>query len=126
LIALKWCTWTAKKSISYLQRTHFLFKRIFGNEKTTEPLRSLLRAILRVEVSEVKIQATELPRYNDSEKLGILDVKAVIDNGKHVNIEMQVCYQAHFMKRTQFYLSKLYDMQIGQETPTQIFVEPLL
>jgi predicted transposase/invertase (TIGR01784 family) len=94
-------------------KNDFLFKRIFGNEKTTEPLRSLLRAILRVEVSEVEIQATELPRYNDSEKLGILDVKAVIDNGQHVNIEMQVCYQAYFMKRTQFYLSKLYDMQIG-------------
>ena len=76
-------------------RVDYLFKRLFGNELATEPLISLLRAILHVNVTGVEIKNPELLRFTEDDKQGILDVRAVINGTEHVNIEMQpACRQA--------------------------------
>jgi predicted transposase/invertase (TIGR01784 family) len=98
-------------------KNDYLFKRIFGSEGTNEPLCSLLRAILHVEITVVEIKNPDLMRFSYDDKQGILDVRAVINGREHVDIEIQVYYQEYFMKRTQFYLSRLYSTQIGEGKP---------
>ncbi|MDR2855631.1 MAG: Rpn family recombination-promoting nuclease/putative transposase [Methanomicrobiales archaeon] len=92
----------------------FMFKRIFGNTDTQLPLCSLLSAVLDVRVVSASVQNPIFPRQIDTDKESVLDIRAILDNGSHVNVEMQVYYRDHFMKRTQYYLSKLYHSQIGK------------
>jgi predicted transposase/invertase (TIGR01784 family) len=90
-----------------------LFKRIFADLRSTLPLISLLSAILRTHVSEALIINPEIPKDAVDAKGNIMDISAILNGTTHVNIEMQVQYQTHFMKRTQFNLARLYESQIG-------------
>jgi predicted transposase/invertase (TIGR01784 family) len=89
-----------------------LFKRIFADRRSTEPICSLLSGILNAEVSDVQITNPEIPRDIIDAKGNVLDINAILNGTIQVNIEMQVCYQTHFMKRTQFNLARLYETQI--------------
>ena len=90
-----------------------LFKRIFADTKTTEPARSLLTGVLNEEVTDIRILNPEIPSSSVDLKGSVLDIRAVLNGTTHVNIEIQIWYQTDFMKRTQYYLSKLYESQIG-------------
>ena len=69
----------------------YVFKRIFGyvgNEEITE---GLLSAILENKITNVQLDSNPiLERDMMDDKLGILDIKAKIDNKINCNIEMQV------------------------------------
>jgi predicted transposase/invertase (TIGR01784 family) len=90
----------------------YLFKRVFGSEETKGPLCSLLTAILHMNVSDVEIKNPDLVPVTAYDKHGIMDVRAIIGGREHVNVEIQVCYYDNYMKRTQFYLSKLYESHL--------------
>ena len=90
-----------------------LFKRMLADMRTPLPLVSMLSAILKAEVSEVLVTNPEIPRDAVDAKGNIMDISAILDGTTRVNIEMQVWYQSHFMKRTQFNLARLYESQIG-------------
>ena len=68
----------------------FLFKRIFADERTTEPICSLLSAVLNEEITEVRILNPEIPRSIADMKGNVLDIRAVLGGKTHVNIEMQI------------------------------------
>jgi predicted transposase/invertase (TIGR01784 family) len=72
----------------------------------------MLSAILNAEVSEVQITNPEMPIDIINAKGNILDINATLNGTMQVNIEMQVVYQAYYMKRTQFNLARLYETQI--------------
>jgi hypothetical protein len=82
-----------------------LFKRIFADRRTSGPICSILSGILNAEVSEVQITNPEIPLDAIDAKGNVLNINAILNGTIHVNIEMQICYQAHFMKRTQFNLA---------------------
>ncbi len=69
----------------------FVFCRIFGSEKHKPVLISLLNAILkgRPHVKDVQIDPTEHKRTSIDGKTVVLDIKATIDDGTIVNVEMQ-------------------------------------
>jgi len=90
----------------------FLFKRIFADERTTKPICSLLSAVLNEEVTEVRILNPEIPRSIADMKGNVLDIRAVLGGKTHVNIEMQIWNQIHYMRRTQYNLARLYEVQI--------------
>jgi len=89
-----------------------LFKRIFADLRSTLPLISILSAILRAEVSEVVITNPEIPKDAVDAKGNRMDISAILNGTTQVNIEMQIQYQTHYYKRTQFYLARLYSSQI--------------
>jgi predicted transposase/invertase (TIGR01784 family) len=90
-----------------------LFKRIFADRRTTVPISSILSGIFNTEVSEVLITNPEIPKDSADAKGNIMDINAIVNGTTQVNIEMQIVYQAHYMKRTQFNLARLYESQIG-------------
>jgi predicted transposase/invertase (TIGR01784 family) len=111
----------SKKKASLIEKAeHFipptvdsLFKRIFADMRSTLPLTSLLSAILKTHVSEALITNPEIPKDAVDAKGNIMYISAILNGTTSVNIEMQVQYQTHFMKRTQFNLARLYASQIG-------------
>ena len=56
----------------------------------------------------------KLEKEDLNDKVGILDIKAKLDNGVQVNVEMQVVNQQNMEKRTLFYWGKLYTRSIHE------------
>ena len=93
----------------------FLFKKLFADEKEPELLIELLKAILELNISEIKIEKENLNRVSEEDKLGILDIKAKTATGEKYNIEVQLLNQKNMIPRTLFYWSKLFveDFEAG-------------
>ena len=86
----------------------FMFKNLFGVNGREENLKGLLEAILKTKIEKIQIQNPELPRDYQEAKLGILDVRAKLEDGTIAAIEMQVRNQRNMGERITFYASKLY------------------
>ena len=87
----------------------YVFKRIFGHKGNEEITKGLISAILKREIKEVDLsQSTILDKDIMSDKIGILDVKAVIDDGVVCDIEMQVTSIKDIEKRMLLYWTNMY------------------
>ena len=96
----------------------FVFKKIFGNENHKEVLISFLNAIIKpiTPIVDVVINNTELPRTSpDGKESRLLDVRATLDDGTHVNIEVQNSDKKDMDKRMLFYWSKIYSDQLSKD-----------
>ena len=68
----------------------YIFKRVFAFEGNESILKDFLEAILKKDIEEVEIKNPEIIPYEKDEKRGLLDIKAEIDNGTVLDIEMQM------------------------------------
>ena len=107
----------------------FLFKKIFGDAKNKDLLKDLLEAILPdLNISKVEINRdVSLDRQVITDKLGILDVLATLNDDTRVNVEMQVKDYLNTIERSIFYGAHIYSeaLQMGQdysETPRSISI----
>ncbi len=96
-------------------KTDFAFKKIFGSNRSKQILISFLNAI--VYDNHNTIQSLEIinpynPGITQTLKDTYLDVRAVLDNGSTVIIEMQVLNVEAFEKRVIYNLSKAYGNQL--------------
>ena len=91
----------------------FVFKRIFGRKGNEDITKGLIKSILKQEINELSLdENTILEKDFQDDKIGILDIKAKINNSDIVNIEMQVIKYSNIQKRIMFYWSKLYTDEI--------------
>ena len=87
----------------------FVFKKVFGKKGNESILKSLLEAVLKIKITWIKVQTeVELERIMEEDKLGILDIIAVIDDNITVDIEMQMRDQFNMIERSLFYWAGLY------------------
>ena len=94
-------------------RTDAIFKNIFGKEKNKKILEDFLESILEEKVKVIRIEkSSELPTESAYLKDSTLDIKAILEGGEIVNIEMQNSWYSHYNKRVTYYLSKLISSQI--------------
>ena len=92
--------------MSHLKPTNdFIFKKIFGETKNEKLLKDLLESILTdIEIKKVEVNKdVSLTRKMITEKLGILDVVATLNDETKVNIEMQVKDYYNTVERSLFY-----------------------
>ena len=92
--------------MSHLKPTNdFVFKKIFGETKNEDILKDLLSAILTdIKIHKVTVNKdVSLERKLITDKLGILDVVATLNNGIIVNIEMQINNYENTIERSLFY-----------------------
>jgi predicted transposase/invertase (TIGR01784 family) len=96
-------------------KTDFIFKLIFGNEKHPEILISFLNAVIQPinKIVSVKIKNVELEKKHLEDKFSRLDVFATTSNNEIVNIEIQLKDEKNMIKRSLYYLSKMYESQLG-------------
>lgn len=107
----------------------FIFKKIFGETKNKALLKDLLEAILTdIKIYDVEINKdVSLERKIITEKLGILDVVATLDDGTKVNVEMQVKNYYNTVERSLYYATGVYheNLQSGEDyidTPRSISI----
>ena len=93
----------------------YIFKRTFGYKESGEITKILLRDILQDDVSSVQLEyqtITEKELMDD--KVGIMDIKAVLNGNTQCDIEMQVVNQHNIEKRILFYWAKMYTHSIKE------------
>ena len=96
-----------KKELS--PKNDVIFRRLFGRSKNKGILKDFLEAVLAIRINDVILEKeTELMPERINDKLGILDVRAELDDGTMIDIEMQNINQGNIEKRVTYYLNQLY------------------
>ena len=102
----------------------FVFKKLFGEEKNVDILKDLIQAILpEMKIARIVVNKdVSLERKMITDKLGILDVVATLNNNTKINIEMQIENLHNTIERSVFYQSGLYQKSLTKGMQyTQIF-----
>jgi len=96
----------------------FVFRNIFGAKKNSALLLSLVNAVLQAKGLEPVVSITPvspfLPVHQLSQREGILDVQAVDASGRLYDLEIQVRNQKNYIKRSLFYLARMYGGQLSR------------
>ncbi|NOT63618.1 MAG: PD-(D/E)XK nuclease family transposase [Acidobacteria bacterium] len=96
-------------------KTDFVFKKIFGSEKSKPILISFLNALLYDEqpiIVDLEIIDPYLAPKIDGMKDTFVDVRARLQSGRQVIIEMQVLNVEGFEKRVLYNAAKAYSTQL--------------
>lgn len=95
-------------------RVDIAFKKIFGVEENKDLLISLINAVVSEadQVSDVTLLNPYNPKNYRDDKISILDIKALGQNGKRFNVEIQITDEADYDKRALYYWGKLYTEQL--------------
>lgn len=96
-------------------KTDYAFKKIFGSSQSKDILISFLNALVydgKPTIADLEIINTNLPPKVQGLKDTYLDVKAQLNNGTFVIIEMQVLNVQSFGKRVVFNAAKTYAFQL--------------
>ncbi len=101
---------TIEKLDSFVPTNDYVFKRIFGRVGNEIITKGLLNAILDTKVKEINLAQNTILNEEDvrNEKVGILDIKATLNNEITCDIEMQMMNQDNLEERLLFYWSKMY------------------
>ncbi|MBR4750938.1 MAG: Rpn family recombination-promoting nuclease/putative transposase [Thermoguttaceae bacterium] len=88
------------------------FRAVFGSEEAKGALLGLLNSILaeakRPRAADLTLTNPFLLPKDSEDKSPILDIRAVDENGRLFDVEMQVCREPGFIKRALYYLSKTH------------------
>ena len=89
-------------------KNDIIFKMFFGKKENEKYLISFLKAVLNTNITKAEVQQEVgvLPIMKEG-KTGRLDIKATIDGGKIVNIELQLRDNRDIKERTTLYGSML-------------------
>ena len=102
--------------VYYSPKVDLVFRKLFGDDENKDLLISLINSIVgpRIVITDLMIKNPyNLADYADG-RMSILDIKAVDQNGKLYDIEMQIAPQVHYGRRALYYLSKVYVDQIAE------------
>ncbi|MBB6714805.1 Rpn family recombination-promoting nuclease/putative transposase [Clostridium gasigenes] len=96
-------------------KVDFVFKNIFGTEKDPKRLISFLNATLKPKkkIVSVMIKGTDIAKQFVEDKYSRMDIKATTSNDEIINIEIQLKDEKNMIKRSMYYLSKMYEEQLG-------------
>lgn len=85
----------------------YLFKRTFGYVGQEHITKVFLRDLFLKEINEVSLDNSTITEKDImDDKMGIMDIKAVINNHVQCDIEVQVLPQDEIAERVLFYMSK--------------------
>ena len=98
-------------------KVDFVFKNIFGSPNHPEILISFLNATLKPKrkIVNVDIKKTDIEKQYIEDKYSRLDVKATTSNDEIINIEIQLKNENNMIKRSLYYLSKMYEEQLNEK-----------
>lgn len=102
-------------------KVDYAFKEIMTNEKARI---GFLSAVLRIKPEDIRktqILNTNLRKEHEDDKLGILDVRILMNDDTETDIEIQLAEQKVWANRSLFYLSKMYVEQIAAGQDYTVF-----
>ena len=90
-----------------------VFKMVFADPKMAPALAALLTAILRPPspITGVEVLNPEIPRRIANDKLAVLDLLVLLEDGTRVNVEMQLTDPGRTWVRAPFYWARVHSDQ---------------
>ena len=92
----------------------FAFKEIMMEEKARVGFLSAVLKLKPEDIKETTILNSYLRKVHDKDKLGILDVRVLLNNDTEIDTEIQLSALAAWADRSLFYISKMYVDQLGE------------
>ena len=92
-----------------------VFHMLFGEQKHERITKKLIEDVIGEKVETIELEKTPYlwgEQVND--KVGIIDIRAKINNKNPIDIEMQIADERNIEKRILFYWSKLYLKQLKE------------
>ena len=90
-----------------------VFHMLFGEKENERITKSLIEDVIQEKVEIIELEKTPYLWGSQAEdKVGIIDVRARINDNTNVDIEMQMANQENIEKRILYYWSKLYSKQL--------------
>ena len=90
----------------------YIFKRVFAYKGNESVLKDFLEALLKIEIKGIKITNPEIIPYEKGEKRGLLDIKAEINDGTMLDVEMQMKNEINTEERATEYMGKMISEQL--------------
>ena len=108
----------AKRELNLLPiKNDYVFKRVFSYKGNEDILLDLLEAILKRKIEKVTVRNPEMVSEKENGKKFILDIKAELEDGTIVDIEMQTADERNIEERSTAYLARMVSEQLqsGEE-----------
>ena len=102
-------------------RVDYAFKEIMMDEKARIGFLSAMLKLNPEEIKETQVLNTNLRKQSEKEKLGILDVRILMNNNTEIDIEIQLAAMNIWADRALFYLAKMYTEQISAGEDYTVF-----
>lgn len=103
------------KNKAMLPTNDYVFKRIFGYKGKEMITKRFIEAITQYKIEKISLEkSTILEKDLSDDKIGILDVRAVLNGNIQCDIEMQMVNKDNIEERLLFYWSKLFGKTIKQ------------
>ena len=99
----------------------YIFKRVFSKKGNEDILKDLLESILEIKIDKIEtMEEVELPNENIENRIGVLDLKATVNENTTIDIEIQVKDYHNMIERSTFYVAGLYHtgLKRGEEFET--------
>ena len=90
----------------------YIFKRVFAYKGNESVLKDFLEALLKIEIRGIKITNPEIIPYEKGEKRGLLDIKAEINDGTMIDVELQMKNEKNTEERATEYMGKMISEQL--------------
>ena len=105
-----------KKEIKILSpKLDVVFHMLFGEQKHERITKKLIGDVIGEKVETIELEQTPYLWGEQAEdKVGIVDVRATINNKNPIDIEMQIVDNKNIEKRILYYWSKLYLKQLKE------------
>ncbi len=103
----------ARIPIGICPTVDYVFKLLFGDPKSAKITIHFLNAVLghQLRVQHVTFRNPILGKKHNEDKYAILDILAVDEHGRSINIEIQTTLPAGMRQRLTYYVSSSYSMQ---------------
>ena len=93
-------------------KVDFCFKELMEDEEVRNAFLAAVLGINLEEIVESRILPSHLRQKDKDDKLGILDVRVLLNNKEQIDIEIQVTSSEYWAERTLFYLGKMFVDQL--------------
>ena len=90
----------------------YIFKRVFAYKGNESVLKDFLEALLKIEIRGIKITNPEIIPYEKGEKRGLLDIKAEINDGTMIDVELKMKNEKNTEERATEYMGKMISEQL--------------
>lgn len=103
-------------------KNDIIFKEFFSRKGNEEYLKEFLESLLKISITNIKIMRdVSLERLSVEEKLGVLDLQAILDDRRIVSIEMQLRDEHNITKRNGYYSAKELASDVKKKEKYQEF-----
>jgi predicted transposase/invertase (TIGR01784 family) len=107
---------TKKKNLPkiMLPKVDIVFKMLFGDKRNSDILIGFLETILEKKINKVQLLDPINKKQSKDDKLSVLDVKAELEAGEIIDIEMQIRNIPEMRHRITYYSAGMIAEQVGR------------